>query len=54
MKATLINFGMENMDDDECKKELDKCLSSLNDLRADSEYMLIVEKSFISVSNCGL
>ena len=45
MKATLINFGMENMDDDECKKELDKCLSSLNDLRADSEYMLIVEKS---------
>lgn len=45
MKATLINFGMENMDDDECKKELDECLSSLNDLRADSEYMLIVEKS---------
>ena len=45
MKATLINFGMENMDDDDCKKELDRCLSSLNDLRADSEYMLIVEKS---------
>ncbi|MDE6276210.1 MAG: hypothetical protein K2M75_06720 [Clostridia bacterium] len=45
IKATIINFGMENMDDDECKKELDKCLSSLNDLRADSEYMLIVEKS---------
>ncbi|MDE5756922.1 MAG: hypothetical protein K2I23_07520, partial [Clostridia bacterium] len=45
IKATIINFSMENMDDDECKKELDKCLSSLNDLRADSEYMLIVEKS---------
>ena len=45
MKATLLDFGIPAMGADRGKKELDECLSSLNDLRADLEYMLIVEKS---------
>ena len=45
MKATLIDYGMPAMTDDVLKKELDECLVGLNDLRADLEYMLIVEKN---------
>lgn len=45
MKATLIEYGMEKMDSDTYKTELDECLSNLNDMRSDAEYMLIVEKT---------
>ncbi len=45
MKTTLVEFAMPDMSDEDCKTELNACLSNLNDLRADSEYMLIVEKS---------
>lgn len=45
MKATLIDYGMSVMGEEKFKKELDECLVGLNDLRADMEYMLIVEKS---------
>lgn len=45
MKATLIDYGMPAMEEEKFKKELDECLVGLNDLRADLEYMLIVEKN---------
>ena len=45
MKATLLGFGMTEMNSESYKKELDECLSGLNDMRADAEYMLIVEKN---------
>ena len=45
MKATLIDYGMPAMGEERFKKELDECLVGLNDLRADLEYMLIVEKN---------
>lgn len=45
MKATLIDFGVQSLGDDERKTELDECLAGLNDFRSDAEYMLIVEKS---------
>ena len=45
MKATLLGYAIPAMGAEKGKKELDECLSNLNDYRADMEYMLIVEKS---------
>ena len=45
MKATLLGLGMTEMNADSYKSELDECLSELSDMRADAEYMLIVEKN---------
>lgn len=45
MKATLVDCCADKMDGNAYKTELDECLNSLNDMRSDAEYMLIVEKT---------
>ena len=44
IKATLIQYAKKTMGDEEMKVALDDCLKKLNDLRADAEYLLIVER----------
>lgn len=44
LKATLIQYCKSTMTGEQLKVALDDCLKQLNDLRADAEYLLIVEK----------
>ncbi|MDE7379605.1 MAG: hypothetical protein K2N14_01010 [Clostridia bacterium] len=44
IKATLIQYAKNSMGEEEMKSALDDCLKQLNDLRADAEYLLIVER----------
>ena len=44
IKATLSQYAKKTMSGEEMKVALDDCLKQLNDLRADAEYLLIVER----------
>lgn len=44
IKATLIQYAKKTLNNEELKIALDDCLTQLNDLRADAEYLLIVER----------
>ena len=44
IKATLVQYAKKTMGSEEMKLALDDCLKQLNDLRADAEYLLIVER----------
>lgn len=44
IKATMIQYAKKTMGEEEMKLVLDDCLKQLNDLRADAEYLLIVER----------
>lgn len=44
IKATLIEFARANLDDEQFKEAVSDSLTMLDDLRADAEYMMIVEK----------
>ena len=44
IKATVIQHARKVISEDNMKEVLDDCLKQISDLRADAEYMLIVEK----------